>query len=105
MLSPIFDDGRFVLFEFRRALILTVGRKRDVEIRLVAVHSTKGTVGTKTLYKFSTRYLSIVGRCQEYLAGAIDLYPAPDRYIRPGLARIPEGEANLAFGPASRKSC
>jgi len=98
MLSPIFDDGRRMIFEFRRALILSVGRRRDVELRLVAVHSTRGTIGTKTIYRFNTRYLPLVGRCEEYLKGAIDLYPPPERYVSPLLARIPEGEANLAFG-------
>lgn len=98
MLSPIFDDGHVMIFEFRRAMILTVGRKRDVELRLVAVHTTHGTIGTKTIYRFNTRYLPLVGRCQEYLSGAIDLYPPPERFVRPLLARIPEGEANLSFG-------
>lgn len=99
IVSPIFDDGRVMIFEFRRAMVLTVGRKHDVEMRLIAVHAGRGTIGTKTLYKFNTRYMSLVGRCEQYLAGALDLYPAPERFVAPLLARIPEGEANLSFGP------
>jgi len=99
VVSPIFDDGRVMIFEFRRAMVLTVGRKRDVEVRLVAIHAIRGTIGTKTVYKFNTRYISLVSRCQQYLSGAADLYPQPERFVSPLLARIPDGEANLSFGP------
>lgn len=99
ILAPIFDDGRMMIYEFRRAFVFSVTRRREIELRLVAVHGLNGTVGTKTVYRFHARYMSLAQRCSEYLAGAIDLFPAPPRYMRPVLRQIPEGEANLAFEP------
>lgn len=97
ILSPIFDDGRQMIFEFRRAFVLSLSNRREIELRLVAVHALEGTIGTKTVYKFHTRYLPLTGRCMEYLAGAIDLFPAPPRFMKPACRQIPEGEANLTF--------
>lgn len=97
ILSPIFDDGRQMIFEFRRAFVLSLTDRREIELRLVAVHPVDGVVGTKTIYSFHTRYLPLTGRCMEHLAGAIDLFPAPHRFVRPVLRQIPEGEANLTF--------
>lgn len=102
ILSPIFDDGRQMIFEFRRAFVLSLTNRRQIELRLVAVHPVEGTIGTKTIYTFHTKYLSLTGRCMEYLAGTIDLFPAPARFVRAPLRQIPEGEANLTFAPRRR---
>lgn len=48
LLSPIFDDGHRLIFEFRRAHILSVSRRGDLEVRLVAVDPVRGAIGTKT---------------------------------------------------------
>lgn len=104
ILSPIFDDGRQMIFEFRRAFVLSLTNRREIELRLVAVHPVDGTVGTKTIYSFHTRYLPLTGRCMEYLAGAIDLFPAPQRFVKPAFRQIPEGEAKLTFQPRGRSA-
>jgi len=96
LLSPIFDDGHRMIFEFRRAYILRLDRRGELETRFVAVDPARGIVGSKTVHKFDTRSLGLAGRCVEHLAGAIDLFPMCDR--RPlGAERIPVGEANLSF--------
>jgi hypothetical protein len=97
ILSPIFDDGARMIFEFRRAHVLTVSKRGDVEIRFVAVQPVSGIVGTKTIHSFNTRYSPLAGRCLEYLAGAIDLFPAKTRADRFQRAPIPAGEADLTF--------
>ena len=43
LLSPIFDDGHRMIFEFRRAQILSVTRRGQIETRLVAVDSDSGS--------------------------------------------------------------
>ena len=102
VLSPIFDDGKTMIFEFRRAMVLTVGDRREVEVRMVAVHPVTGAVGTKTIYRFNARYLGLTARCLEYLSGAIDLYPPPARHVPRAMRDVPEGEANLTFEPWNR---
>lgn len=97
LLSPIFDDGNRMIFEFRRAYIVTVARRGDLETRLVAIDPLRGGVGTKTVHRFDTRLLALATRCVEHLAGAIDLFPMRDKAYVPGNNRIPEGEANLSF--------
>lgn len=104
VLSPIYDDGRTMIFEFKRALIVSLRDKRNLEVRLVAVHPADGTVGTKTIYTFNTRFIPLAGRCMEYLAGAIDLFPPPPRFARPEFRGVPPGEADLAFEPRRRTS-
>jgi hypothetical protein len=96
LLSPIFDDGHRMIFEFRRAYILRVDRRGDLETRFVAIDPVRGIVGTKTMHKFDTRLLALASRCVEHLAGAIDLFPMRDRPTLEA-ARIPVGEANLSF--------
>lgn len=102
VLSPIFDDGKTMIFEFRRAIVLTVGDRKEVEARMVAVHPVTGVIGTKTVYRFNARYLGLTARCLEYLAGAIDLYPAPERHVPREMREVPAGEANLSFEPRRR---
>ena len=51
LLSPIFDDGHRLIFEFRRAHILSVSRRGEIETRLVAVDPVRGVVGTKTIHR------------------------------------------------------
>ena len=102
MLSPIFDDGNRMIFEFRRAYILTVARRGDLETRLVAVDPLRGVVGTKTIHRFDTKLVALAIRCVEHLAGAIDLFPMRDRAYVAKDVRIPEGEANLSFNTAKR---
>lgn len=97
LLSPIFDDGHRILFEFQRAQILSVNHRGDVETRLIVVHPVLGIVGTKTIYRFNTRLTPLATRCVEHLAGALDLFPARERPMRLFRTQIPEGEANLAF--------
>lgn len=100
LLSPIFDDGNRMIFEFRRAYILTVARRGDLETRLVAVDPLRGVVGTKTIHRFDTKLVALATRCVEHLAGAIDLFPMRDRAYVAKDVRIPEGEANLSFNTA-----
>ncbi len=71
-----------------------------VETRLIAVDSVRGIVGSKTIHRFDRRLLSLAARCAEHLSGQIDLFPASDRKHRDDVVRVPEGEANLAFGGA-----
>jgi len=97
LLSPIFDDGHRLIFEFQRAHIMSVRRRGDLEARLVAVHPVLGTVGTKTLYRFNTRLSALAARCTEHLAGAVDLFPPRERATRTCRIQVPVGEANLTF--------
>jgi len=103
LLSPIFDDGNRMIFEFRRAYILTVARRGDLETRLVAIDPLRGIVGTKTVHRFDTRLLALSARCVEHLAGDIDLFPMRDKAYVTGNSRIPEGEANLSFDANRRQ--
>jgi hypothetical protein len=98
MLSPIFDDGRRMIYEFRRAHVVTVSDRGEVEVRLVAVHPVTGVVGTQTIYRFHTRYSALATRCEEYLVGTLDLFPIPERGRRAPRVDVPKGEANLSFG-------
>jgi len=102
LLSPIFDDGHRLIFEFRRAYILRIERRGDLETRLVAVDPVRGIVGTKTIHRFDTRLLALANRCVEHLSGAIDLFPARDRVSLIQRVPIPVGEANLSFGQGNR---
>ena len=95
--SPIFDDGHRMIFEFRRAHVLIVDARGHVEMRFVAVDPTSGVIGTKTVYEFHTRYSPLAARCGEYLAGSIDLFPAPPRAHQARRVEIPAGQANLSF--------
>lgn len=97
LLSPIFDDGHRLIFEFQRAHILSVNRRDDLETRLVAVHPALGIVGTKTVHRFNTRWSALATRCGEHLAGGVDLFPARERPTRTSRIQIPVGEANLTF--------
>ena len=97
LLSPIFDDGHRLIFEFQRAHILSVNRRGDLETRLVAVHPALGIVGTKTGHRFNTRWSALAIRCVEHLAGAVDLFPPRERPTRTCRTQIPVGEANLSF--------
>lgn len=102
LLSPIFDDGHRMIYEFRRAHILTVTSRGDVETRFVAVDPVRGIVGTKAIHRFDTKLLALTARCVDHLAGLVDLFPAPDRV---GYARrppVPSGEADLILGPSRR---
>ncbi len=100
LLSPIFDDGHRMIFEFQRAQILSVNNRGDVELRLIAVHPVLGIIGTKTIHRFNTRLTPLTTRCAEHLAGGIELFPArPARLFR---IPIPEGEANLIFDSTVR---
>jgi len=102
LLSPIFDDGNRMIFEFRRAYILTVARRGELDTRLVAVDPLRGVVGTKTIHRFDTKLVSLATRCVEHLAGAIDLFPMRDRTCVAEKRRIPEGEANMSFETGKR---
>lgn len=102
LLSPIFDDGHRLIFEFRRAHIVTVSRRGELETRLVAVDPVRGVVGTKTIHRFDTRLLSLAARCVDHLAGTIDLFPMRERTTLAHRTQIPVGEANLAFGQGTR---
>ena len=102
LLSPIFDDGHRQIFEFRRAHILRIERRGELETRLVAVDPVRGVVGTKTIHRFDTRLLALATRCVEHLSGAIDLFPERDRVSLIQRVPIPAGEANLSFTPRNR---
>lgn len=97
LLSPIFDDGHRLIFEFQRAHIVSVNRRGDLEVRLVAVHPVLGVVGTKTIYRFNTRFSALAARCVEHLAGAVDLFPPREHLPRTCRVQIPAGEADLTF--------
>ncbi len=97
LLSPIFDDGYRLIFEFTRAHIVSLDRRGDLETRLVAVHPVLGVVGTKTIYRFSMRLSALAARCAEHLAGAVDLFPPREHSPRNSRTQIPVGEANLSF--------
>jgi len=98
LLSPIFDDGHRMIFEFQRAQVLCVNRRGDLETRLVAVHPVLGVVGTKTVHRFNTRFSALATRCMEHLAGAVDLFPHRGQPRQARGIQIPAGEANLLFG-------
>lgn len=100
LMSPIFDDGHRMIFEFQRAHIVTVNHRGDLEVRLVAVHPVLGVVGTKTIYRFNTRLSALAMRCMEHLAGAVDLFPFRERPTRMSRIPIPDGEADLSFDAA-----
>lgn len=102
LLSPIFDDGHRLIFEFRRAHILSVSRRGELEIRFVAVDPVRGVVGTKTIHRFDTRLLPLAARCVEHLAGTIDLFPMRERATLAHPTQIPIGEANLSFASGKR---
>ncbi len=102
VLVPIFDDGSRLIFEFRRAYILTVTEAGDAEVRLVAVHPVSGVVGTRTVCWFQTRYSPLAARCEEYLAGLVDLFPPREHRVREYRVGVPEGEANLDFSLRGR---
>lgn len=104
LLSPIFDDGHRLLFEFQRAYILIVRKNGELETRLVVVHPVLGVIGTQTIYRFNTRLSGLANRCAEYLAGAVELFPIRDRPVRPSDRRLPPGEANLNFADPDRPS-
>ena len=105
VLSPIFDDGHRLIFEFQRAHILSVTRRGDLETRLVAVHPTLGVVGTKTVHRFNTRLSALANRCVEHLAGAVDLFPAREQSGRTYRVHVPAGEANLSFDSGDKSHC
>lgn len=102
LLAPIFDDGHRLIYEFRRAHILTTSRRGELETRLVAVDPVRGVVGTKTIHRFDTRLLALAARCVDHLAGAIDLLPTRERMAPAHRTPIPDGEANLAFAAPNR---
>ena len=102
LLSPIFDDGYRLIFEFQRAHILSVNRLGAIETRLVAVHPVFGVVGTKTIHRFNTRLSALAARCTEHLVGAVDLFPRRERPPRACRIQIPVGEANLTFTAGAR---
>ena len=102
LLSPIFDDGHRMIFEFQRAHILSVNRRGDLETRLVAVHPALGIVGTKTVHRFNTRLSALAIRCVEHLAGAVDLFPLIERPTRMCRIQIPVGAANLTFDSSTK---
>jgi hypothetical protein len=97
VLAPIYDDRARMIYEFTRAYILIVGRGGEVELRLVAIHPRTGVLGTTTVYRSHVRYAPLMLRCQEYLAGTIELFPEPVRQERPLKFRelIPSGVADL----------
>ncbi len=102
VLSPIFDDGHRMIFEFQRAQIVSVTRRGDLEPRLVAVHPVLGVVGTQTLHRFNTRFCALAMRCMEHLTGAVDLFPPRPQARQTRRIDIPAGAANLTFEAASR---
>lgn len=103
VLSPIFNDGRRIVFEFQHAYIMTVERNGQLETRYVAVHPVSGLVGTRTIHRFNTRWLGIVNRSVEHLVGVLDLFPLVEpRLLRWRGIEVPRGEAALEF--TSRKA-
>lgn len=104
LLSSIFDDGRRMLFEFQRAQVFSVNTHGHVEVRLVAVHPVLGVIGTKTTHRFNIRMCPLATRCLDYLAGAVELFPEPERTQRVPRIQVPEGEANLSFECGFRRS-
>ena len=104
LLSPIFDDGHRLIFEFRLAHILSVDGRGDLETRLVAVDPVRGIVGTKTIHRFNTRLSALANRCVEHLAGAVDLFPPRERTPRTQRVHIPIGQANLIFDSSVKPS-
>jgi hypothetical protein len=100
VLSPIFNDGRRIVFEFQRAYIMTVERTGQLETRYVAVHPVSGLVGTRTIHRFNTRWLGIANRSVEHLVGVLDLFPLLEpRLLRWQRIDVPRGEAALEFSP------
>ena len=102
LLSPIFDDGNRMIYEFRRAHIVRIDKRGALEMRFVAIDPMRGIVGTKTVYRFDTRLIGLASRCVEHLTGEIDLFPMRDRPAT-GPEPIPEGEANLSFASSRRR--
>jgi hypothetical protein len=98
LLSPIFDDGHRMIYEFRRAHILTVTARGRVDTRFVAVDPVRGIIGTRTVFNFDIRLMPLTTRCMDHLAGLIDLFPARERVPFSKHTPIPAGEANLLFG-------
>ncbi len=74
LLSPIFDDGHRMIFEFRRAHILRVDQRGNLETRLVAVDPVRGVVGTKTAPSCGGRHRSgrVRGPCTRTAPGDRD---------------------------------
>ena len=102
VLSPIFDDGTRQIYEFRRAHLLIVSRRGEVELRLAAVQPATGAVGTRTIYRFDMRFSGLAIRCGEHLAGVIDLFPPRERPQHDRGVRVPAGEANLNISPSQQ---
>lgn len=84
-------------YEFQRGEVMFVSPKGEVEVRLVAVDSETGEVGTRTIAHFHTRYLGLIARCEAELRGTGQLFPPPSRTSSKRLA-VPKGEVNLRFG-------
>jgi hypothetical protein len=96
--APFFNNGRKQIFEFLRGDVLHVTRTGLIEMRYIAVDRDSGQIGTVERFRLHARYLTLLGRCVAHLEGTTDLFPAQPRSER-GTPRIPEGAANLSFGP------
>jgi hypothetical protein len=102
VLTPMYNNGRRLVFEFQRAEILVVTVEGLVELRQVAIHPVTGAVGTTTKYPFHASFAKLVARCQSHLAGSIDLFPAQDHAAaRVNDFHVPSGPANLDLGRLS----
>lgn len=103
LLSPIFDDGHRMIFEFQRAHILKADRRGELETRFVAIDPVRGIVGTKTVHRFDTRLVRLAARCVEHLSGSIDLFPMREP-MPTHHERVPEGEANIHFASRTKSN-
>ncbi|MCC6766814.1 MAG: hypothetical protein IT293_19305 [Deltaproteobacteria bacterium] len=102
LMAPRYAGDQRIYYEFQRGEVMFVSPKGDVEVRLVAVDSQTGEVGTRTVAHFHTRYFGLVARCEAELRGTGQLFPPPSRTSAKRFA-VPKGEVNLRFGREPRE--
>lgn len=67
------------------------------ELRSAAIDLHSGEVGTATQWRFDSRFVSLITRCEQHLGGLTDIFPAPARRPTHARRQVPRGEARLTF--------
>jgi hypothetical protein len=97
VLAPIFVSPEKVLFEFQRADVLFVGADGRSELRFAAIDVFSGEVGTQTLWRFDTKFVSLITRCEQHVGGLTDIFPQGVAEPVPPRKPVPRGGAHLTF--------
>lgn len=97
LMAPRYTGEQRIYYEFQRGEVVFVSPKGEVEVRLIAIDSETGEIGTRTIAHFHTRYAGLVARCDAEIRGTGQLFPPPSRTSRKRFL-VPKGEVNLRFG-------